>query len=232
MSAPRVADQTSTLPTQTIEAANDVADVLGDRVRPRIVRRRKTTLLVCRQLELLPELVGERAEILEAQARPSMKQEDLLGRNPVANPRAWASPRQQTPAPPHGDRLTHDIASRRTFGTPAGSYALSPMCSRPPLGDIEGVDSRLDAPSSVDDPREAVELLLRELRARPDGLSSREAERRLVAYGRNELVRRGGAAGRGSWRSSSRTRSRCCSGSRRRSPSSRARRCSAARSSP
>ena len=49
-----------------------------------------------------------------------------------------------------------------------------------------------DAPSTVADPREAVELLLRELRARPDGLSSREAERRLVAYGRNELVRRGG----------------------------------------
>ena len=41
-------------------------------------------------------------------------------------------------------------------------------------------------------PREPVGTLLRELRARPDGLSSREAERRLVAYGRNEIVRRGG----------------------------------------
>ena len=50
----------------------------------------------------------------------------------------------------------------------------------------------LDTPGIVDDPREAVELLLRELRARPDGLSSREAERRLVAYGRNEIVRRAG----------------------------------------
>ena len=57
---------------------------------------------------------------------------------------------------------------------------------------LELMPSLLDAPSSVADPREAVELLLRELRARPDGLSSREAERRLVAYGRNELVRRGG----------------------------------------
>ena len=55
-----------------------------------------------------------------------------------------------------------------------------------------GVALLLDTPSIVDDPREAVELLLRELRARPDGLSSREAERRLVAYGRNEIVRRGG----------------------------------------
>ena len=42
------------------------------------------------------------------------------------------------------------------------------------------------------EPREPVELLFRDLRARPEGLSSREAERRLVAYGPNELVRRGG----------------------------------------
>jgi calcium-translocating P-type ATPase len=34
--------------------------------------------------------------------------------------------------------------------------------------------------------------LLRDLRSRPDGLSSREAERQLVAYGPNELRRRGG----------------------------------------
>jgi magnesium-transporting ATPase (P-type) len=33
---------------------------------------------------------------------------------------------------------------------------------------------------------------LQQLRSRPDGLSSREAQRRLAAYGRNELVRRGG----------------------------------------
>jgi calcium-translocating P-type ATPase len=50
----------------------------------------------------------------------------------------------------------------------------------------------LDTPSNVGDPREAVELLLRELQARRDGLSNREAERRLVVYGRNEIVRRGG----------------------------------------
>jgi calcium-translocating P-type ATPase len=44
----------------------------------------------------------------------------------------------------------------------------------------------------VDDPRGQVERLLRELGTRPEGLSEREAERRLVRYGRNELVRRGG----------------------------------------
>jgi calcium-translocating P-type ATPase len=47
-------------------------------------------------------------------------------------------------------------------------------------------------PPHVADVREPAELLLRELRASPNGLSSREVERRLVVYGRNELVRRGG----------------------------------------
>ena len=39
------------------------------------------------------------------------------------------------------------------------------------------------------DPREPLALLLRQLRAGTEGLSGREAERRLIAYGRNELVR-------------------------------------------
>jgi calcium-translocating P-type ATPase len=46
--------------------------------------------------------------------------------------------------------------------------------------------------TGVRDAREPLSLLLRDLRARPEGLSSREAERRLVAYGPNELERRGG----------------------------------------
>jgi magnesium-transporting ATPase (P-type) len=40
-----------------------------------------------------------------------------------------------------------------------------------------------------DDPREPLDRLLRDLRARPGGLSGREAARRLVVYGPNELVR-------------------------------------------
>ncbi len=39
------------------------------------------------------------------------------------------------------------------------------------------------------DPREASERLLRDLHARPEGLAQREAERRLIAYGTNELRR-------------------------------------------
>ncbi|MGZ4352649.1 MAG: cation-translocating P-type ATPase, partial [Gaiellaceae bacterium] len=43
------------------------------------------------------------------------------------------------------------------------------------------------------DVQEPVEALFRDLRARPEGLTSREAARRLVAYGPNELTRRGRA---------------------------------------
>jgi magnesium-transporting ATPase (P-type) len=42
------------------------------------------------------------------------------------------------------------------------------------------------------DPEEAVGLLLRDLRASPEGLSSAEARRRGLQYGPNELKRRGG----------------------------------------
>jgi magnesium-transporting ATPase (P-type) len=42
------------------------------------------------------------------------------------------------------------------------------------------------------DPREPLDALFRDLDSTPDGLSAREAARRLVAYGPNTLVRRGG----------------------------------------
>jgi calcium-translocating P-type ATPase len=47
-------------------------------------------------------------------------------------------------------------------------------------------------PSGVVDPTERVDLLLRDLRTGPSGLSTREAERRLVQFGPNVLARRGG----------------------------------------
>ena len=46
--------------------------------------------------------------------------------------------------------------------------------------------------STALDPTEAVELLLRDLKTARDGLTSREAQRRLVQFGPNELRRRGG----------------------------------------
>lgn len=47
-------------------------------------------------------------------------------------------------------------------------------------------------PDAGPDPEEAVGLLLRDLRATADGLSSAEAQRRLLQYGPNELQRRRG----------------------------------------
>ena len=50
---------------------------------------------------------------------------------------------------------------------------------------MSGIEQRAE-------PRERIELLFRDLRAGPEGLSSREAQRRLAAYGPNELERHGG----------------------------------------
>jgi magnesium-transporting ATPase (P-type) len=47
-------------------------------------------------------------------------------------------------------------------------------------------------PPGLVDPTERVDLLLRDLRTAQAGLTSREAERRLVQYGANVLERRGG----------------------------------------
>jgi magnesium-transporting ATPase (P-type) len=41
------------------------------------------------------------------------------------------------------------------------------------------------------DPRQRLELLFRDLRSSADGLTDREAARRLIVYGRNELTRQG-----------------------------------------
>jgi calcium-translocating P-type ATPase len=49
----------------------------------------------------------------------------------------------------------------------------------------------LDSASALD-PQESIDRLLRDLRTRRAGLSDREAARRLVVFGPNELVRRGG----------------------------------------
>ncbi len=42
------------------------------------------------------------------------------------------------------------------------------------------------------EPTEQIELLMRDLRSSPDGLSTAEVQRRLIQYGPNELTRRGG----------------------------------------
>ena len=57
------------------------------------------------------------------------------------------------------------------------------------------VDEPTSGPDPQPDAREPIELLLRDLRSTRDGLSSRDAARRLVVYGPNELRR----ARRRSW---------------------------------
>lgn len=46
---------------------------------------------------------------------------------------------------------------------------------------------------TTSDPREPADRLFRDLRTTPDGLTDREAPRRLEAYGPNELTRRRGS---------------------------------------
>ena len=63
------------------------------------------------------------------------------------------------------------------------------MRARDALRSIDAVET---APLLSAEPREPIERLFRDLRSRPEGLTDREAARRLVAYGPNELIRRGG----------------------------------------
>ena len=95
-----------------------------------------------------------------------------------------------------GRDRTCDLGMKKMPAEAAKARAWSGSPTGAPLDSQLG--AMLPAMTNVGDPREAVELLLRDLRARPEGLSSREADRRLVAYGPNELGRRGAGAGRAS----------------------------------
>jgi calcium-translocating P-type ATPase len=58
---------------------------------------------------------------------------------------------------------------------------------------VENADPREDIDGAGQiEPTEQVELLMRDLRSSPQGLSEAEAKRRLIQYGPNELRRRGG----------------------------------------
>jgi Cation transporter/ATPase, N-terminus len=61
--------------------------------------------------------------------------------------------------------------------------ALAPRSPPPEADVVPGVDG------SEVDPQERIESLLAHLGTRSDGLSSREAERRLTQFGRNEITR-------------------------------------------
>jgi hypothetical protein len=52
---------------------------------------------------------------------------------------------------------------------------------------------------AIADPGEAVDVLFRDLRSSVEGLTGREASRRLVVYGPNQLTSKGVGDGRPSW---------------------------------
>jgi magnesium-transporting ATPase (P-type) len=70
-------------------------------------------------------------------------------------------------------------------GRAAGGLPLAGPAAAP-------VQAALDAEEVAQDPRQPLALLLRNLRSSAQGLSGREAARRLLVYGPNELTRRGG----------------------------------------
>jgi calcium-translocating P-type ATPase len=59
------------------------------------------------------------------------------------------------------------------------------------LGTVRRNGTATPAAEAAPNPLESEELLFRDLRSRPQGLPSREVERRLTQYGANEIIRRG-----------------------------------------
>ena len=122
MAAPRVADDAGPLPAERVEDAACVADVFRHRVGPFHRRGREPSLLVPRDVVLLRQLVGEVAQVVEAEPRPSVQEQHR-------RPAAGASTREQRPVvvrrelgPRHGRPSSHaagrDIAAW-TFATVA-----------------------------------------------------------------------------------------------------------------
>ena len=93
------------------------------------------------------------------------------------------------------ERAACTQAPRAIRTRPPPQCARAPMRRRDPPATLWW-EVELPTPTSTvgetRDPRERIGRLLRDERAHPGGLSTREAERRLVAFGPNLLQRRGG----------------------------------------
>ena len=76
MPAPGMADDPRLVPAERVEHATGVVHVDRHRVRPYRRGRRLPSLLVPRDVVFLRELVGELAQVVEAEARPSVQQEN------------------------------------------------------------------------------------------------------------------------------------------------------------
>ena len=76
VAAPGVPDDVRLLPAERVEHAAGVADVRRDRVGPFHCRRLEPSLLVPRDVVLLCELVGQVAQVAEAEAGSTVQQDD------------------------------------------------------------------------------------------------------------------------------------------------------------
>ena len=90
MPAPRVADDVRTLPAERVEDATGILDIRRHRARRFRRGRLESSLLVPRDVVLLGELVGELAQVVEAEARPAVQQEHR-------RPATGATTREQRP---------------------------------------------------------------------------------------------------------------------------------------
>ena len=124
--APRVADDVRPLPAEPVEDAPGVRDVRRDGVGPLRRRRLEPSLLVPRDVVLLRELVGEAAQIVEAEPRPAVQQQHR-------RPAAGAATREQRAVvlrrelrPGHRRRSSHVVTPPRRGG---GSGRVSCRCA-------------------------------------------------------------------------------------------------------
>ena len=104
---PRMADDVRRLPAERVEDAAGIPDIRRHRVRPFRRRWLLPSLLVPRDVVLLRELVGEIAQVVEAEPRASVQQENR-------RPAAGAATRDQRPvvvrgelSPRHRRRSSH-----------------------------------------------------------------------------------------------------------------------------
>ena len=85
MTAPRVTDDVRLVPAERIEDAPGVVDVGRHRVWPFDGRRGLSPLLVPRDVVFLSELLGEIAQVVEAESGPAVQEQN---RRPVARSEA------------------------------------------------------------------------------------------------------------------------------------------------
>ena len=129
------------------------------------------------------------------------------------DPRQWQSGvgtvSASAPRPAKRSRSVPDQRLPHGGGSPAVPTRMGHISTH--LSHTSGVGSEPDS-LVAPDPEEAADRLLRDLRTSPQGLSTREAQRRLLQYGPNGLQRRANASGLLSLHASSPTRWRCCCG--------------------